>query len=91
MPGGFVNEVVRDGDTVRRFQSPNAAFVHALLELFAQHSWTGAPRFLGLDSAGKEVLSFVPGYAPWAPVQPADVSCDEAWPRSLRSSGNSMT
>jgi Phosphotransferase enzyme family len=78
MPGGFVNEVVRDGDTVRRFQSPNAAFVHALLDLFAQHNWTGAPRFLGLDSAGKEVLSFVSGYAAWEPVQPADVSCDES-------------
>ena len=78
MPGGFVNEVVRDGDTVRRNPSPNAAFVHALLELFAQHNWTGAPRLFGVDSAGREILSFVPGYAAWEPDQPAEVRCDES-------------
>jgi aminoglycoside phosphotransferase (APT) family kinase protein len=78
MLGGFVSAVVRDGQTVRRSPSQNAEFVHALLELFAQHGWTGAPRFLGIDSAGREVLSFLPGHAAWERVQPADVTCDES-------------
>jgi hypothetical protein len=78
MPGGFVNEVVRKGGTVRRHQSQNAEFVHALLELFGRHSWAGAPRFLGIDSADREILSYLPGHAAWERMQPADVSCDES-------------
>ena len=78
LPGGFVNEVVREGETVRRNQSRNSEFVHALLELFARHDWAGAPRFLGIDDANREILSFLPGHAGWEQVQPAAVSCDES-------------
>ena len=32
LPGGFINALVRVGDTVRRPRGENAAFVEALLE-----------------------------------------------------------
>ncbi|PZG03755.1 trifolitoxin immunity protein, partial [Nonomuraea aridisoli] len=45
LPGGFVNAVVRVGDTVRRPCGPRAAYVHELLALFERSGWAGAPRF----------------------------------------------
>jgi hypothetical protein len=48
LPGGFVNRVVRDGDTVRRNPGDRAEFVHHLLRHFEQLEWAGAPRLLGL-------------------------------------------
>ena len=34
--------------------------------------WQGAPRFLGTDDRGREILGFIPGHVPWAPAeQPA--------------------
>lgn len=60
--GGDVTEgVVRVGTTVRRPMGRNAAFVHALLRHLEQVGFEGAPRFLGVDSAGREVLTFVEG------------------------------
>ncbi|NUP03988.1 MAG: phosphotransferase [Nonomuraea sp.] len=62
LAGGDVTEgVVRIGDTVRRTVSPNAPLVHALLRHLEQAGFAGAPRFLGIDAAGREVLTFVPG------------------------------
>jgi hypothetical protein len=61
--GGSVNTVVRAGDTVRR--RPGGRFVHELLGFFERSGWGGAPRFLGLDEQGREILSFVEGYVPW--------------------------
>lgn len=43
LPGGFVNAVIRVGDTVRRPPSPNAGFVHDLLVHLERSGWTGAP------------------------------------------------
>jgi Phosphotransferase enzyme family len=74
LPGGFVNEVVRSGDTVRRPQPPDPAFVHALLRLFERRGWAGAPRFLGTDEQGREVLGFLDGHVAWQAAQPAEVS-----------------
>jgi hypothetical protein len=76
LPGGFVTPVVRAGDTVRREPSPNSAFVHAVLDWLEQHGWAGAPRFLGTDELGREVLSFIEGHAAWEPVQPPAVTSD---------------
>jgi|SRR5512132_488923 hypothetical protein len=78
LPGGLVNAVVRIGDTVRRPPSPNATFVHALLGHFEQHGWDGAPRYLGMDADGREVLSYLDGHVGWAPRQPAAVSPDQS-------------
>ena len=76
LPGGFVTAVVRAGDTVRRAPAPNAEFVHELLGLFERQGWAGAPRFLGVDERGREVLSFVDGLAAWEPVLPPALRSD---------------
>ncbi|HEX5403758.1 MAG TPA: phosphotransferase [Pseudonocardiaceae bacterium] len=65
LPGGSVNHVVRAGDTVRRRPGDRAEFVHRLLRHFEQHGWAGAPRLLGLDEQGREILTFVDGYVAW--------------------------
>jgi len=73
LPGGFVNEVVRVGDTVRR--APASEFVHRLLRHL--EPWPGAPRFRGIDS-GREVLDYLDGHVAWERTQPADVTSDES-------------
>lgn len=64
LPGGFINQVVRVGDTVHR-SSPSsaqqAAFTRKLLELFEERGWSGAPGFRGVDGVGREVLEYVEG------------------------------
>jgi hypothetical protein len=62
--GGFVTEVVRVGDTVRRRVGPWSLAVHALLAHLESTGYTGAPRFRGLDAAGREILSFIEGLVP---------------------------
>ena len=73
LPGGYVSVVTRVGDTVRRTLPAHDDFVHALLRVFAQRRWPGAPRYLGTDAQGREVLSYLPGHVAWAASQPADV------------------
>lgn len=68
LPGGFVTAVVRVGDTVRRTRSPNAAFTHRLLAHLERHGFPGAPRLLGVDEHGREILSYVDGRAAWQPT-----------------------
>lgn len=74
--GGDVNVgehvVVRVGDTVRRRQSDRAPAVHALLRHFESVGFDGAPRFVGVDERGREVLSFVEGTPGLRPVPAAD-------------------
>jgi hypothetical protein len=67
LPGGFVNVVVRVGNTVRRTRSANAAFAERLLRHFERHAWPGAPRFLGVDDRGREILSYMDGHVAWQP------------------------
>ena len=60
--GGDVTEgVVRVGDTVRRTPGPGADYVHALLDHLEAKGFEGAPRYLGVDARGREVLTFVEG------------------------------
>jgi hypothetical protein len=56
--------VVRVGDTVRRPLKADAAYVHDLLLHLEQCGFTGAPRYLGVDEQGREILSHVDGFAP---------------------------
>jgi hypothetical protein len=70
LAGGDVNVVVRVGDTVRRPPGPEA--VRALLQWYERVGFDGAPRFLGFDDQGREVLSFVPGEPAFAPVPYGD-------------------
>lgn len=58
---GNVSSVVRVGDTVRRGTGPWTPTVHALLRHLEQVGFAGAPRVLGIDERGREILSFVPG------------------------------
>ncbi|MEQ4723556.1 phosphotransferase [Nonomuraea sp. B19D2] len=82
LPGGFVNTVVRVGDTVRRMPGQRAAYVHELLRHFERRGWAGAPRFLGLDEQGREILSFMDGHVAWADAQPDGVASDESLARA---------
>jgi hypothetical protein len=65
------------GDTVRRPLRPSSAAVHDLLRRLEGAGFDGAPRFLGVDERGREILSFVDGDVP-APPYPAAVRSDEA-------------
>ena len=62
--GRTTAEVVRIGDTVRRPMNPHSPFVHRLLGHLDAKGFAGAPRFLGVDSSGREVLSYLPGEVP---------------------------
>ena len=68
--GGTANRglVVRVGDTVRRPQSPTSASVHAVLRHLDDKGFDGAPRYLGEDASGREVLSYVEGVVPVHPT-----------------------
>jgi hypothetical protein len=62
LTGGWVTSgVVRVGDTVRRPPGPNAALVHRLLAHLEDTGFQSAPRFLGFDPQGREVLTFIEG------------------------------
>ncbi|MFD5483655.1 phosphotransferase [Streptomyces hawaiiensis] len=78
LPGGFVNAVVRVGDTARRPASARTRFVGDLLRLLEARGWSGAPRYLGMDDDGREVLSYLEGHVAWEPCQPSAVSSDES-------------
>lgn len=70
LAGGDVNAVVRVGDTVRRPVGPKG--VRALLQWYEHVGFEGAPRFLGVDEQGREVLSYVEGTPAFAPVPTGD-------------------
>lgn len=53
--------VVRVGDTVRRRTGPHTPAVHALLRHLEAVGFDGAPRVLGIDERGREVLTYLPG------------------------------
>jgi hypothetical protein len=65
LAGGVDNlgSVVRVGDTVRRPQRPTSAATHALLRHLESVGFEGAPRLLGVDEQGREVLSYIEGSA----------------------------
>ena len=84
LPGGYVTAVVRSGDTVRRTPPADPEFVRALLRWFERCGWDGAPRFLGVDERGREVLSFIDGHVAWEPVQPPSVGSDASLARMAR-------
>ena len=54
---------MRIGDTVRRPVRSTSPATCALLEHLACVGFDGAPRYLVTDAQGREVLTYVPGYA----------------------------
>ena len=79
LTGGTANRglVLRVGDTVRRPSPPAASAVHALLHHLENVGFEGAPRYLGEDENGREVLTYIDGDVPTAP-HPAWALTDEA-------------
>jgi len=63
-PTGGLTDVERVGETVRRTAGPWTPAVHALLAHLERVGFEGAPRPLGIDDEGREVLSFVTGGGP---------------------------
>ncbi|WP_405058567.1 phosphotransferase [Kribbella sp. NBC_01505] len=53
--------LVRVGRTVRRPPAERAEMVRDLLRHLESVGFTGAPRYLGVDSAGREVLTYIEG------------------------------
>ena len=69
--GGNVNQgVVRVGDTVRRAKSASSPNVHSLLRHLETVGFPNAPRFLGTDDKGREILTYIDGTTAFA---------DEIW------------
>ena len=71
---GLVNEVVREGATVRRrLRMPlDRTFGERVLQVLAGHGFAGAPELLGHDGAGAQLLSWVEGV-----VRPGPASADD--------------
>lgn len=59
--GQLTPGIVRVGNTVRRLPKGNVAFVHDLLVFLEDQGFPFAPRFLGMDEQGREILSYLEG------------------------------
>lgn len=67
--------IIRIGNTVHRPAHPWSDSVHELLSYVAHVGFQEAPRYLGQDENGREVLSYLPGDAgadSWSRVVPED-------------------
>ena len=65
-----MNPVIRVGDTVRR--PPGPEHVRQLLLWYERVGFEGAPRFVGYDEQGREILSFIEGDPGFPPVPSSD-------------------
>lgn len=63
LSGGNVSNVYRFGDTVRRELKADSAKIHKLLKHLENKGFRYAPKFLGIDEKGREILSFIEGEA----------------------------
>jgi hypothetical protein len=59
--GRLTPGIVRVGNTVRRPAKGLAAFVHDLLLFLEDQGFPFAPRFLGMDEQGRDILSYLDG------------------------------
>jgi hypothetical protein len=72
LPGGNAGGAVLVDGNVRRSAGPWTPAVHSLLRFLEVSGFDGAPRALGIDAEGREVLSYLPGDTvgdsrPWPP------------------------
>ena len=75
--GGDVTEgLVRVGDTVRRPPGERADLVRDVLLHLESVGFDGAPRFLGVDSAGRHALTYIEGEVAGRP-RPAWIADEE--------------
>lgn len=63
LTGGNVSNVYRSGNTVRRELKSGSHKIHRLLKHLENKGFSYAPKFLGIDEKGREVLSFIEGEA----------------------------
>jgi hypothetical protein len=75
LEGGNITTVARVGDTVRRAAGSWTPAIHALLRHLEARGFDGAPRALGYDRAGREVLSYMPGQT--APASLTGIESDD--------------
>jgi hypothetical protein len=61
---GKDSKPVKIGSTVHRQPSERSSYVHQVLQFLEHANFDWAPRFLGMDEQGWEVLSFIDGYVP---------------------------
>ena len=76
LQGGNAGGAVLVEGTVRRPTGTWTAAVHALLRYLEQCGFEGAPRVLGIDEHGREVLTFLPG---------STVGAAQPWPAWVHS------
>jgi aminoglycoside phosphotransferase (APT) family kinase protein len=70
LKGGNENVVVQVGDTVRRPVHPWTPAVHALLRQLEEAGFEEAPRVLGFDAQGREILTMIEGEVGNYPTTP---------------------
>jgi hypothetical protein len=70
LDGGNVSQVVRIGNTAHRQVNFWSRTVHGLLRHLERQGFDGAPRFLGFDECGREILSYIPGEVGSYPLPP---------------------
>ncbi|WP_160031579.1 aminoglycoside phosphotransferase family protein [Paenibacillus sp. An7] len=69
LTGGNVSKVYRVADTVRRELHSASPRIHKLLQHLEDKGFYYAPKFLGIDEKGREILSFIEGEAGNYPVR----------------------
>lgn len=70
LKGGVINTVTRRGDVVYRSGGPWSVAVQGVLAHLRQRGFEFAPTPLGIDSAGREMIAFLPGTVMWRPWRP---------------------
>jgi phosphotransferase family enzyme len=70
--GRNAGEVARAGDTVRRSRDPGSEFAARLLGYLESAGYPYAPRYLGVDDQGRDILTYIPGRTTDHPSQRAD-------------------
>lgn len=68
LQGGDTTPVVRVGSTVRRRAGPWTPTIQALLAHVQNHGFRDAPKPLGFDEQGREIVSFLEGKAAQYPL-----------------------
>ncbi len=69
LKGGNVSNVYRLGDTVRREVKSDNINIRKLLKHLEKKNFSYAPKFLGVDEKGREILSFIEGVAGHDPLE----------------------
>ncbi|MFI8496904.1 phosphotransferase [Peribacillus butanolivorans] len=63
LTGGNVSNVYRSGNTVRRELKTDSPKIHKLLKHLENKGFNYAPKLLGIDEKGREILSYIEGEA----------------------------